>query len=176
LSEKELISGCKRKDSKYQRALFDKYSGILFTICRRYFSDESLAEDALQEGFIRIFKKIDQFKFEGSFEGWLKRVTVNVCLRKIQKEAKHANWMEIESSKKVPVYPDIESRIFEEELLKLLELLPDGYRTVFNLYAIDGYSHSEIAKKLGITDSTSRSQLVKARKMLQKLMSEKHGK
>jgi len=170
LSEKELILGCKKKNSKYQKALFDKYSGILLTICRRYFSDTALAEDALQDGFIRIFKNVDQFKFEGSFEGWLKRIVVNVCLRKLQKESRQFDWSELEKTKPPSVKPDIESDIYEEELLTLLEKLPDGYRTVFNLYAIDGFSHKEIGQQLGITDSTSRSQLVKARKMLQNLL------
>jgi RNA polymerase sigma-70 factor (ECF subfamily) len=175
LSEKELILGCIEENSKYQKALFDKYSGLLLTICRRYFSDQSLAEDALQEGFIRIFKKLDQFKFEGSFEGWMKRIVVNICLRKLQKEAKRYDWRELEKSEIKPIKPIAESGIYEEELLKLLESLPHGYRTVFNLYAIDGFSHKEIGKKLNITDSTSRSQLVKARKMLQKLLEEFYG-
>jgi RNA polymerase sigma factor (sigma-70 family) len=176
LSEKEIILGCKKGDSKYQRALFDNYSAILLTICRRYFSDSGLAEDALQEGFIRIFKKIDQYKFEGSFEGWLKRVVVNVCLRKIQKESRKYNWADIESTVPAGSNPTIEAQIYEEELLALLNFLPDGYRTVFNMYALDGFSHKEIADNLGITDSTSRSQLVKARKMLQKLLKEKHDR
>jgi RNA polymerase sigma-70 factor (ECF subfamily) len=176
LSEKELILGCKNKDSKYQKALFDKYSGILFTICRRYFPDNSLAEDALQEGFIRIYRKIDQYKFEGSFEGWMKRVMVNICLRKIQKEARQYDWNALDDQRSTGILPEIESKLFEEELLQLLELLPEGYRTVFNLYALDGFSHREIAEKLGITDSTSRSQLVKARKMLQKFLKERYDR
>lgn len=175
MSEKELILGCIEENSKYQKALFDKYSGLLLTICRRYFPDHSLAEDALQEGFIRIFKKLDQFKFEGSFEGWMKRIVVNICLRKLQKETKRYDWSELDKSEIKPIKPIAESGIYEEELLNLLERLPRGYRTVFNLYAIDGYSHKEIGEKLNITDSTSRSQLVKARKMLQKLFEEFYG-
>lgn len=144
----------------------------MLTICRRYFADSGLAEDALQEGFIRIYRKIDQYKFEGSFEGWMKRVMVNVCLRKIQKESRRYDWSSIEQTKPIEVLPDVEAKLNEEELLKLLDRLPEGYRTVFNLYTLDGFSHKEIAVKLGITDSTSRSQLVKARKMLQKLLKE----
>lgn len=176
MSEKEIILGCKKGDSKYQRALFDNYSAILLTICRRYFSDSGLAEDALQEGYIRIFKKIEQYKFEGSFEGWMKRVVVNVCLRKIQKEKRQYNWSDIESTIPRGLQPSVEAKIYEEELLELLKVLPDGYRTVFNMYALDGFSHKDIAEKLGITDSTSRSQLVKARKMLQKLLKERHDR
>jgi len=159
-----------QNDYNCQKALFDKYSGVLLTICRRYFNDSSLAEDALQDGFIRIFNKIDQFKFEGSFEGWMKRITVNICLRKLQNENRKFDWSEIHHVKENAVNPVVDSDLNEEEILRLISKLPNGYRTVFNMYALDGFSHKEIAAKLGITDSTSRSQLVKARNMLQKMI------
>ena len=175
MSDKEIILGCLQHDSNYQKLLFDKYSGVLFTICRRYFKDPGLAEDALQEGYIRIFHKLEQFKFEGSFEGWLKRIMVNVCLRKLQGELKQYNWTDLDQAVGQSVKPTAVAVIGEEDLMALIAQLPAGYRTVFNMYAIDGYSHSEIAERLGITDSTSRSQLVKARKMLQKLLEELYG-
>ena len=172
MSEKDIILGCLRNEPKYQKALFDKYSGILMTICRRYFTDIALAEDALQEGFIRIFKNLHQFKFSGSFEGWLKRVVVNVCLRKLQSEARQFEMGDLEKTKTPSIRSDVEAKVNAEDLMKLIEKLPKGYRTVFNMYAIDGFSHKEIAAELGITSSTSRSQLVKARNMLQKLLEE----
>lgn len=145
------------------------------TICRRYFKETELAEDALQEGFIRIFDKLDQFEFKGSFEGWMKRIVVNICLRKIQNESRQLDWGDFENSGIRSIKPVGLSNVNEEELLELISHLPNGYRTVFNMYAIDGYSHKEIAGQLGITDSTSRSQLVKARNMLQKMLKELYG-
>jgi len=125
------------------------------------------AEDMLQEGFVRIFKNIHQFKFEGSFEGWMRRIVVNVCLKSIQK--RKINFREIEENS--PIQPQADPYIYgnlcEGDLMKLISKLPDGYRTVFNLNVIEGYSHDEIAVLLGIEASTSRSQLVKARRMLQ---------
>jgi len=176
LSEKDLIEGCLNNDYKYQKALFDKYSGVLMTICRRYFQDVSLAEDALQDGFIRIYKNLGQFSFKGSFEGWLKRLVVNVCLRKLQKESKQYDWNELGKSTSIAVAPVAESNVNNEDLLQLVQKLPTGYRTVFNMYALDGYSHREIAQELGVTESTSRSQLVKARNMLKRLLEELYEK
>ncbi len=167
LTEFELIKGCIKHDVNCQRRLFEQYAGKMMTVCLRYANDMPEAEDILQEGFIRVFNNLHQFKFEGSFEGWVRRVVVNCALKHIQK--KRISFSEIKEHG--DDMPQIESYVFsslgEEELLKLIEQLPTGYKLVFNLNVIEGYSHEEIGNMLGIQPSTSRSQLVKARKMLQ---------
>jgi RNA polymerase sigma factor (sigma-70 family) len=167
LTEYELIKGCIKQESSCQRLLFEQYAGKMMTVCLRYAHDSMEAEDMLQEGFIRVFNYIEQFKFEGSFEGWIRRVVVNTALKQLQK--KRLTFTEINDNSQQS--PRLESYAYsnlgEEELMKLINRLPDGYRTIFNLNVIEGYSHEEIAKMLDIQPSTSRSQLVKARKMLQ---------
>jgi RNA polymerase sigma factor (sigma-70 family) len=167
LTEYELIKGCIKQDSQCQRLLFEQYAGKMMTVCLRYAHDVMEAEDMMQEGFIRVFSYIGQFKFEGSFEGWIRRVMVNTALKQLQK--KRLSFSEIkDNNEQAPrMEPYAYSNLGEEDLMKLISQLPDGYRTIFNLNIIEGYSHEEIAKMLEIQPSTSRSQLVKARKMLQ---------
>ena len=166
-SEQEIIRECIRGNAKYQKMLFEKYSGKFMTICNRYATDQMEAEDMLQEGFIRIFKNLHQFKFEGSFEGWIRRIIVNACL-KIIKSKKISLSIDDDSKVQIPdTNVSVSSQLSEEELLKLIKNLPTGYRIIFNLHAIEGYNHDEIGEMLNIKASTSRSQLVKARKMLQ---------
>ena len=145
--------------------LFKQYAGIMMTICLRYSCDHTEAEDMLQEGFIRVFRYINQYKFEGSFEGWLKRVIVNAALRILQKKVIH--FSEINEELQDLQQGDILSNLSEREILKLISNLPTGYRVVFNLYVLEGYSHSEIAEMLQINAGTSRSQLAKAKRTLQ---------
>lgn len=167
MTEYELIKGCIKQDPSCQRLLFEQYAGKMMTVCLRYAHDSMEAEDMLQEAFIRVFNYIDQFKFEGSFEGWIRRVVVNTALKHLQK--KRLSFKEIDDHSQQA--PRLESYAYsnlgEEELMKLINQLPDGYKMIFNLNVIEGYSHEEIAKMLDIQPSTSRSQLVKARKMLQ---------
>ncbi|RFM28780.1 RNA polymerase sigma factor [Deminuibacter soli] len=166
MTEHELIKGCIRKDADCQRRLFELYAGKMMTVCLRYAVDSSEAEDMLQEGFIRVFTYIQQFKFEGSFEGWIRRIVVNTALKLLQK--KKITFNEItEQHAQTGMEPYAYVNLGEDDLLKLINALPDGYRIVFNLNVIEGYSHDEIAQMLNIQASTSRSQLVKARKMLQ---------
>ena len=167
MTEHELIKGCVKQDSACQRLLFEQHAGKFMTICLRYCNDVMEAEDILQEGFIRIFNNLHQFKFEGSFEGWMRRVVVNVALKHLQK--KRLQFVEIKEEQNQGSQIDSYafSSLGEDDLMKLIQQLPDGYRAVFNLNVIEGYSHDEIAEMLGIQASTSRSQLVKARKMLQ---------
>lgn len=167
MTEHELIKGCVNDNATCQRMLFDQYAGKFMSICMRYANDTMEAEDMLQEGFVRIFKHMHQFKFEGSFEGWMRRIVVNVALKHLQKKRIHFAEIKDDShnDQQLPSYAY--SSLGQEELMKLINNLPDGYRIVFNLNVIEGYSHEEIAQMLGIQASTSRSQLVKARKMLQ---------
>ena len=147
--------------------LFEQYSGIMITICLRYACDNTEAEDMLQEGFIRVFRYIHQYKFEGSFEGWIKRIVVNASLRILQKKGIHFLEINEELQELQQAEADILSTLSEREILKLISNLPTGYRVIFNLYVLEGYSHGEIAEMLQIDKGTSRSQLSKARRTLQ---------
>jgi RNA polymerase sigma factor (sigma-70 family) len=166
LNETDLIQGCVRKDTNAQHTLFEKYAGKLMTVCRRYARDQHEAEDMLQEAFISIFSHINQFKFAGSFEGWLRRITVNAAIKILQK--RNIKVIGITNDQNELISPDfnILSDLNTEDLLKLINQLPDGYRIIFNLYVIEGYSHDEIAAMLKIKAATSRSQLSKARAIL----------
>lgn len=166
MNERDLIQGCLRKDITAQHTLFDKYAGTLMTICRRYAGNQQEAEDILQEAFISIFNHIDQFKYAGSFEGWLKRITVNAAMKILQKRKIRVIGITNDQQELVSRDVDAFSELNTEDLLKLISQLPDGYRVIFNLYAIEGYSHEEIATMLKIKAATSRSQLSKARAML----------
>jgi RNA polymerase sigma-70 factor (ECF subfamily) len=171
LTEKELVTGCIKKDAKSQRMLFEQYAGKMMTICRRYACDQKEAEDMLQEAFIRVFTYIHQYKFEGPLGAWLMRIAVNSALKILQNKKIH--FSEIRESQQTfnAVDPHALSNLSEDELLKLISNLPEGYRIVFNLYVLEGYSHEEIARLLDIRPATSRSQLSKARRMLQEQIS-----
>jgi RNA polymerase sigma factor (sigma-70 family) len=154
--------------------LFQTYAGRLMTICRRYAHDSYEAEDMLQEAFMKIFKHINQYKSNGSFEGWVRRITVNAALQVLQR--RKIRYTELEYTQFDPETPDpsVLSGLDAEDLLKLISQLPDGYRTVFNLFAVEGYSHEEISAVLKIKTATSRSQLSKARAMLKEKMNSLH--
>lgn len=167
MTEQEIIQGCIRQNRTCQRLLYDMYSSKFMAVCLRYATDDMEAEDMLQEGFVRIFSYLHQFKFEGSFEGWMRRIVVNAALKRLQKK----KWVfdEINDFRQdiVSINANAYSNLGEDVIMKLINKLPEGYRIVFNLNVIEGYSHEEIAEMLGVQASTSRSQLVKARKMLQ---------
>jgi RNA polymerase sigma factor (sigma-70 family) len=167
LTERELISGCINNNTACQKMLFDKYAGIMMTICKRYASNQTEAEDMLQVGFIRIFKYIHQYKFEGPFEAWMKRIIVNAAVRILQKKVIRFSEIDEHVENLRPEGTDPFSILNERELLQLISNLPTGYRVVFNMYVLEGYSHNEIAATLGINNGTSRSQLAKAKKTLQ---------
>lgn len=168
MTEKQLIQGCIAEKSNYQRALFQQYAGKMLTVCRRYARHDQEAEDMLQDAFIKVFNNIQKFRQEGSFEGWIRRIVVNTALKSISKSSFKKEKIGIERMPDSSEEPTVLAQLGEEELLRIIRNLPDGYRVVFNLYAIEGFSHREIAKELNIMESTSRSQLVKARRMLQK--------
>lgn len=138
----------------------------MYAVCLRYARNSADAADMLQEGFVKVFTKLDQYQFQGSFEGWIRRIMVNTALRTYQKQRFDLEHSGYEVLPDLPVTPDAFSRISEAELLALIEKLPDGYRVIFNLVAIEGYSHAEVANVLQIQESTSRSQLTKARRWL----------
>ena len=156
-----------QNNSASQRMLFDAYAGKMMSVCYRYAGNHHDAEDLLQEAFVKIFAHIQQFKWEGSFEGWMRRIVVNTALKFLQKKKLHITEINESTTGNLHVEPESISDLQAEQLMLLLNKLPEGYRVVFNLYVIEGYDHDEIGKMLNIQPGTSRSQLVKARKMLQ---------
>ena len=167
MTEKELIRGCIRENRKCQQEVFRRYAGKMLAVCQRYARHRMEAEDILQDAFIKVFDNVSKFQHRGSFEGWIRRIVVNTALKHYGKKSFRNEQLGIEKYPDLPMEPAIYAHLEEEVLLKLIAKLPEGYRIVFNLYAIEGYSHKEIAKMMGIQESTSRSQLVKARKWLQ---------
>jgi len=167
MKEEDLIKGCIDENSGCQRELYDKYAGKMFSVCLRYASTREDAEDALQEAFIRIFDNISKFRGEGSFEGWMRRITVHTVLRLIQKKSPLKYAEDTSVLTKVSTASDVISQLSEKDILGLISRLPSGYKIVFNMYAIEGFSHGEIAENLGISEGTSRSQYSRAKKHLQ---------
>jgi RNA polymerase sigma factor (sigma-70 family) len=171
MNDEEIIKSCALGNNKAQKLLYDKYSRRMMGICLRYASNHEEAEDMLQEGWIKVFRNMQSFRFEGSIEGWIKKIMVNTSLDYLRKNKKLQNQVAIDST-----YDTLNSDISTtdslsaKELLKTIQRLPAGYRTVFNLFAIEGYSHKEIAAMLEISESTSKSQYSRARAQLQKLI------
>jgi RNA polymerase sigma-70 factor (ECF subfamily) len=170
--EHELIEGCRRQNRQAQQALYELYSGKMYALCCRYVKDKMEAEDVLVVAFTKIFERIHQYKGDGSFEGWIRRVMVNESLGFLRKNKNMYVETDIEAAEREPNYEQLDSVLEAEDLMKLIEGLPTGYRVVFNLYAIDGYSHQEIGEQLGISENTSKSQLSRARVLLQKRLLE----
>lgn len=168
MTEKELVEGCIKEDRICQRFLWDKYAPKLLSVGIRYCKSREDAEDVLMESFVKIFDKIGEFRFQSSLETWMRRVVVNMSINKLR-AAKIMDTIDNEHMD-IPFSDNAFEKLNAKELLGLLEKLPLGYRTVFNLFAIEGYSHKEIGEELGIDEGTSRSQLAKARKALQELV------
>lgn len=166
-TEIELLKGCLSSDRKSQEAIFRIYAPKMMSVCVRYAKHKHEAEDILQDGFVKVFTSLHQYEGQGSFEGWIRRIMINTALRHIQKMSHSHEDIGIESLPEESLSPEVFQQLSEEELLNLISLLPDGYKIVFNLFAIEGYSHKEIAEVLKIEESTSRSQLAKARRILQ---------
>jgi RNA polymerase sigma factor (sigma-70 family) len=166
-NETELVQKCIQGDKKAQAQFYSRYSGLIWKICLRYSHDEEAAKDVFQDTMIRAFQKLTEFRFEGSFEGWLRRICVNQCLDAIRKDK--SKWQDSIEDVHENLESDIQTdhQIHAQQLIGMLQSLPVGYRTVFNLYVIEGYSHAEISSMMGISESTSKSQLFKARKHLQ---------
>ena len=170
--EDELIKGCLRHEPYAQKLLYDTYSSKMYAICYRYLKDSMEAEDVLVTSFTKIFEKIGQFKYEGSFEGWIKRIVVNESLTCLRRNRSMYLETDLDQVDYHPNYNNLNDHLETEDLLQLVKQLPSGYRVVFNMYAIDGYSHKEIAESLGISENTSKSQLSRARMYLQKQLKE----
>jgi RNA polymerase sigma-70 factor (ECF subfamily) len=174
-SENELAKALIKKDASAQRYFYKKYSGKFLAICSRYINDKMQAEDIMVESMMKIFDKVNSYGFEGSFEGWAKRIVVNEALMFLRKNK--TLLVELEEKNIPDSNIEIVGSLEVTDLMNMIGQLSDGYRTVFNLYAIEGYNHAEIAQLLGISEGTSKSQLSRARVLLQqKIMSNKNYK
>lgn len=174
MSLKELIDKCKKGDRKAQEQLYRQYSNILFGICLKYSRNKTEAEDSLHDSFMTIFEKIGQYKSKGSFEGWIKRISINTVLQKYRKE----EYLKVVSDN-VEEEVEIESGYTDiglQTLLKYIQELPNKYRMTFNLYVLDGYSHKEISSMLGTSPGTSKSNLARARMILKEKIQNKTTK
>jgi RNA polymerase sigma factor (sigma-70 family) len=168
--EKDLVNGCLKKDRKYQKMLFEKYFSDMMAVCVRYARDDDDAQDILQNAFIKVFAKFELFSGEGSLRGWIQSIVVRTAIdhyRRQQRE--YRDVMAEPEDWEAPVPAEIEADLSAEEIMKTIQLLPNMQRAVFNMFAIEGYSHKEIAGQLEITEGTSKWYLCEARKSL-KLM------
>lgn len=173
MNERKLIEACKNNDASAQKLLYETFVRKMMSVCLRYADNREMAEDFLQEGFIKVFSSIRSYSYEGSFEGWMRRVFVNTALESLRKNDLLRNGVDLDSldPQQEADYSAVD-KISADELMELIAQLPPGFRTVFNMFAVEGYSHKEIAHALNITESTSRSQYTRAKKLLQKWINE----
>jgi RNA polymerase sigma-70 factor (ECF subfamily) len=172
MDAKQLIEGCKNGNRKAQKALYDRYADRMMTVCLRYMRDTEDARDLFQDGFIQLFATISRYTGTGSFDGWVRKVFVNCALMRLRQPdvLRYADDIDQANGDADLSDNDAAAELSASEIMAYVSLLPDGYRTVFNLFAIEGYTHKEIGQKLQITESTSRSQYMRARKLLQKMI------
>lgn len=164
----ELAEACRQGNRLAQKELYERFAGKMFAVCLRYIRQRDEAEDKLAEGFMKVFMHIQHYKDAGSLEGWIRRIFVNECLMHLRKQRLMYVETSVEEFAQVSDSTDFASQMHADELMELIQDLPVGYRTIFNLYAIEGYSHKEISEMLNINENTSKSQLSRARTLLQK--------
>lgn len=167
--EQLLLKECLKNNPRALKCLYEMYSSKMLGILIRYAKNKMEAEDMLQEGFVRVYQNLDKFRYEGSLEGWVRRIMINTAINYYKSNLKHNQLIDVEKvSHTGPLSVDAIDILSYKQLIKLIQTLPEGYRLVFNLYVIEGYSHREIANHMGISENTSKSQLSRARKALQK--------
>ncbi len=169
-SDKELVALCLKKDAKAEKMLYDRFSGQMFAICLRYMKDRTEAEDVFQDGMIKVFQKLHTWKAEGPLGGWMRMIFIHSALNEIKNYKKMLLSKEENINTVDVALPVVLNEMAEAEIMTLIQNLPVGYRTVFNLFAIEGYSHAEIGKMLNITESTSKTQFLKAKAKLKSLL------
>ena len=170
ISESDLLEGCRRGDRKMQQELYNRFAPKMYGVCLRYASNAEEAEDILQEGFIKIFNKISSYRGEGSFEGWIRRIFVNTAIEHFRKKTYMQPITETEENTVEGKYLSVLDSLAEKDIVRLVQQLSPGYRTVFNMYVVEGYTHKQIADMLGISEGTSKSQLSRAKLILQDLV------
>jgi RNA polymerase sigma factor (sigma-70 family) len=174
-SESDLIRGCIEGDRKFQEALYNIHSRKMYAVCLRYCSDTDDAQDVLQDGFVKVFRNLEKYRGDGSFEGWLRRIFVNTAIEHYRKK-KHLSSINdmVEASFEDDNWSVID-KLAEKDILNLIKKLSPGYRVVFNMYVVEGYSHKDIGEILNISEGTSKSQLARAKGLLQKMILDKNN-
>ena len=174
MTEEAILQGCLHNEPGAQRELYQKYSSKMLSVCYRFAHNREDAEDMLQEGFIKVFSQIHTFQNKGAFEGWIRRIMVHTCINHLKKNKKFNESVDIIHATTLQVREEsVPSIIQAKQVVECIRILPIGYRTVLNLYAIEGYSHKEIADMLDIEESTSRSQYTRAKAMLEDILIKK---
>lgn len=168
--ESDLIDGCLQGNRKMQYELYQRFAPKMYGVCLRYAANATEAEDILQEGFIKVFGKLESFRREGSFEGWVRRIFVNTAIEHFRKKSYLQPITEKEEAVYEANYLSVLDNLAEKDIVGLVQQLSPGYRTVFNLYVVEGYTHREIAEQMGISEGTSKSQLSRAKLILQDLV------
>lgn len=169
-TESDLVNGCIRGDSQMQRELYDRYSSKMYGVCLRYAGNTNDADDILQEGFIKVYNNLHKFRGEGSLEGWIRRIFINTCIEQFRKKVKSYNISEAHENTVEDGDLSAMDMLAAKDLVRLIHELSPGYKAVFNLYVVEGYSHKEIAQLLGISEGTSKSQLARAKGTLKKIL------
>jgi RNA polymerase sigma factor (sigma-70 family) len=173
MTEDLIIAGCLRNNPAAQRELYNRYAPKMLSVCYRFGQSREDAEDMLQEGFVKVFTQIHTFQNRGAFEGWIRRIMVHTCINILKKHKKFNDSVDIEQAVNMQVKESVPGIMQAKQVVECIRLLPVGYRTVLNLYAIDGYSHREIGEMLDIEESTSRSQYTRAKNMLEQVLIKK---
>lgn len=175
MTEEAILQGCLRNESTAQKELYNKYSPKMLAVCYRFGHNREDAEDMLQEGFIKVFSQIHTFRNQGAFEGWVRRIIVHTCINSLKKNKKFNESVDLMHATTLQVREEsVPSIVQAKQVVECIRLLPLGYRTVLNLYAIEGYSHKEISLMLEIEESTSRSQYTRAKQMLEDILIRKN--
>ncbi len=175
MTDQSIIKGCLRNEPAAQKELYYQYSPKMLSVCFRFAANRHDAEDMLQEGFIRVFSQISSFQHKGSFEGWIRRIIVHTCINHLKKNKKFNENVQIEAASAVRIVEDdIPSILQAKQVIDCIRILPIGYRTVLNLFAIEGYNHKEIAQMLDIEESTSRSQYTRAKQLLATILEKRN--
>ncbi len=170
IPESDLINGCLQGNRRMQEELYRRFSPRMYAVCLRYAGNAEEAEDILQEGFIKVFKKLDSFRGEGSFEGWIRRIFVNTAIEHFRRKRYLMPVTEKEENTIEGKYTSVLDELGAKDIMALIQELSPGYRTVFNMYVVEGYTHKEIADMLGISEGTSKSQLSRAKVILQDMV------
>jgi RNA polymerase sigma factor (sigma-70 family) len=171
MTEEAILSGCLKNHAAAQKELYNRYSPKMLAVCYRFAHNREDAEDMLQEGFIKVFLQIHTFQNKGAFEGWIRRIVVHTCINHLKKNKRFNESVDIIQAAMIQAREEnIPSIVQAKQIVDCIRLLPLGYRTVLNLYAIEGYSHKEISGMLDIEESTSRSQYTRARQMLEEIL------
>ena len=174
MTEEAILQGCLQNNATSQRELYTRYSPKMLAVCYRFAHNREDAEDMLQEGFIKVFSQIHTFRNQGAFEGWIRRIVVHTCINHLKKNKRFNESVDIIHANSIQVREEsVPSIVQAKQIVECIRLLPMGYRTVLNLYAIEGYTHKEIAEMLDIEESTSRSQYTRAKQMLEDILVKK---